>query len=141
MVEETAKDRPYAATGMKTGADEARAWLAFAEAKNEEAIGLLRPLANKQDVLGKGEVEIPARELLADMLLEMDRPQEALMEYERSLKTDPNRFNGLYGAGRAAELAHEPEKARTFYAQLIKNCGDSTERPELAKARTELAEK
>jgi len=142
MLEETAKgDRPYAANGMKTGADEARAWLAFVQGKNEEAIALLRPVADRQDVVGKGEVDLPARELLADMLLEMNRPQEALMEYERSLKTDPNRFNGLYGAARAAELAHEPEKARTFYAQLIKNCGDSTERPELAKARTELAEK
>ena len=142
MVEETRKgDHAYFANGLKTGADEARAWLAFAQGKNDEAVALLRPVADKQDVLGKGEVELPARELLADMLLEMNRPQEALVEYEKSLKTDPNRFNGLYGAARAAELVHQPEKARTFYAQLIKNCGASTERPELAKARTELAEK
>jgi tetratricopeptide (TPR) repeat protein len=140
MVEETRKgEHSYFADGMKTGSDEARAWQAFAEGKNNDAIALIRPVADKQDVLGKGEVELPAREMLADMLLEMNRPQEALVEYEKGLKTDPNRFNGLYGAARAAELAKQPEKARTYYTQLIKNCGTSTERPELSKARTELA--
>jgi len=140
MVEETKKgEHSYFADGMKTGSDEARAWRAFAEGKNNDALALIRPVADKQDVLGKGEVELPAREMLADMLLEMNRPQEALVEYEKGLKTDPNRFNGLYGAARAAELAKQPEKARTYYTQLIKNCGTSTERPELSKARTELA--
>ncbi len=140
MVEETKKgEHSYFADGMKTGSDEARAWLAFAQGKNDEALALMRPVADKQDVLGKGEVELPAREMLADMLLEMNRPQEALVEYEKGLKTDPNRFNGLFGAGRAAELAKQPEKARTYYTQLIKNCGASTERPELTKVRTELA--
>ncbi len=142
MVEETRKgEHSYFAEGMKTGRDEAAAWRAFAEGKNDEALSTLRPVADKQDALGKGEVELPAREMLADMLLEMNRPQEALVEFEKSLKTDPNRFNGLYGAAQAAEMAHQPDKARTYYAQLIKNCGTSTERPELAKARTELAEK
>lgn len=142
MIEETRKgEHSHLASGMKTGSDEARAWLAFAQGKNEEALRVLRPVADKQDVLGKGEVELPAREMLADMLLEMNRPQEALAEYEKSLKTDPNRFNGLYGAAQAAEMAKQPEKARTYYAQLLKNCGDAAERPELAKARTELAEK
>jgi tetratricopeptide (TPR) repeat protein len=142
MVEETRKgEHSHFASSMKTNGEEARAWFAFAQGKNEEALSLLRTVADKQDVLGKGEVELPAREMLADMLLEMNRPQEALAEYEKSLKTDPNRFNGLYGAGRAAELAKQPEKARTYYAQLLKNCGGTAERPELAKVRTELAEK
>jgi tetratricopeptide (TPR) repeat protein len=125
----------------KTSADEARAWLAFAQGKNDEALNLLRPLADKEDQLGKGEVALPAREMLADMLLEMNRPQEALVEFEKALKTDPNRFNGLYGAAQAAEMAKQPEKARTYYSQLIKNCGPSAERPELSHARTEVAEK
>ncbi len=61
------------------------------------------------------------------MLLELHQPQEALAQYRLSLKTDPNRFNGLYGAGRAAELAQQPEAARSYYQQLLANCGNSSE--------------
>ena len=65
-----------------------------------------------------GEV-IPARELLADMLLEMNKPAEALIAYEENLKTHANRFNGLYGAALAAEKSNNIEKARMYYGQLI----------------------
>ena len=127
----------YAVKGMETNRDEARAWWAFAEGKNEEALGLLRPIAERQGQVGKGEVELPAREMLADMLLEMNRPQDALREYEKSLKTDPNRFNGLYGAARAAELTHNDAKASAYSAQLLKNCENAldSDRPELAHAK------
>ncbi len=130
----------YAAKGMNTNRDEARAWLAFAQGKDDEALGLLRPIAERQDQVGKGEVELPAREMLADMLLEMNRPQEALSEYEKSLKSDPNRFNGLYGAAHAAELVHDGDKASMYSAQLLKNCAGAgnSDRPELAHAK-ELA--
>jgi len=123
---------------MQTKHDEAAAWLAFTEHRNDDALKLLRDVAEKQDVEGKGEVELPAREMLADMLLEMGRPEDASTEYEKSMKTDPNRFNGLAGAGRAAELARQPEKARAYYAQLLKNCdnGAHSDRAELARARS-----
>lgn len=91
---------------------------------------------NAERYEGQGEVDLPAREMLADMLLELNRPQEALAEYERSMKTDPNRFNALYSAGRAAELAQQWEKAKIYYATLLKNCeGSNSDRPELALAR------
>jgi len=134
MVEATKKsDKPYYVDGMKTDTDEAHAWLAYAEGKNEDALKLLREVADKQDKLGKREVALPAREMVGDMLLEMGRPQEALVEYEKSLHTDPNRFNGLYGAARAAELTQQPQKAAAYYAQLLKNCdnGLHSDRPEL----------
>lgn len=142
MIEATRRtEKAYIADLMDFHRDEARAWLAFAEKKNQEALSLLHFLADKQDAVGTGEGEIPAREMLADMLLEMKRPQEALTEYEKSLKTDRNRFNGLYGAARAAELAHKPEEAAAYYAQLLKNCdnGALSDRPELAWAKTQLA--
>lgn len=141
MLEATRKgDKPYVAERMSTDRDEAHAWLDFSQGKNDDALNLLRSVAQKQDELGKGEVEIPAREMLADMLLEMGRAQDALVEYEKSLHTDPNRFNGLYGAARAAELAHQPQKAAAYYAQLLKNCDNGThsDRQELAKAKEQL---
>ena len=63
-------DHAYRAKSMETSRDEGRAWLSFAEGKNEEALSLLRSIADKQDAFGKGEVELPAREMLADMLQE-----------------------------------------------------------------------
>src|SRR5579864_2774963 len=116
---------------MATKHDEAHAWLLLLQRKDVEATETLRKLADKQDVEGKGEVELPAREMLADMLLDMNRPADALVEYERSMKVDPNRFNGLYRAGRAAELIGEHDKSRRYYAQLMKNCASSqSQRPE-----------
>jgi tetratricopeptide (TPR) repeat protein len=144
MVEAT-KRGPHAfrAQYMDVKRDESAAWLAFTEDRNDEALRLLRAVAEKQDIEGKGEVELPAREMLADLLLEMGQSEDALTEYEKSLKTDPNRFNGLAGAAKAAEMAHKPEKTKTYYTQLLKNCdsGAHSDRPELVHARSVMAEK
>jgi len=135
-------DQAFRAEGMETNRDEATAWMEFAKGNNDEALALLRKVADKQDKLGKGETELPAREMLADMLLEMNRPQEALAEYQDSMKVDPNRFNGLAGAAHAAELAKRPQEATLYYAQLVKNCANSeSDRPELQKAKSLAAQK
>jgi len=100
---------------------------------------ILRATADKQDKVGKGEVEIPAREMLANMLLQMKRPQEALVEYEKSLHTDPNRLNGLYGAARAAELSNQPGKAAEYKTQLLKSrAGPDVDRPELTQVSQQM---
>ena len=127
---------------MDTDRDEIRAWIAFAEARNDDAANIMRAVADKQDIYGKGEVEIPAREMLADILLQSRHPQQALAEYERSMTIDPNRFNGLYGAARSAEMTNQPAKAAKYYAKLVENCEHAnSDRPELARARSELAGK
>ncbi len=128
----------YVLDGPNFSRGEVHAWLAFAEKKDDDALRQMRDVADLQDKVGKREVDIPAREMLAEMLLTLNRPTEALAEYESALKIDPNRFNGLAGAARAAELAHQPEKANTYYAQLLKNCNDgkNSDRPELARAKT-----
>jgi tetratricopeptide (TPR) repeat protein len=74
--------------------------------------------------------------MLGDILLLANRPGEALTEYEASMRVDPNRFGGLAGAARAAELAGKPDLARTYYTRLLENCPDSkSARPELLQAR------
>jgi hypothetical protein len=131
----------YLAVGLEDEHDEVKAWAAFAQGKADDAVLLMRAASDDQDRVGKGESEMPAREMLADMLLELHRGDEALKEYETSLKTDPNRFNGLYGAARAAEAAQQKEKASGYYAQLLKNCqGISSDRPELERAKTLVAQ-
>jgi len=131
----------YMLEGKNLQRDEVQAWLAFAEKQNDTAVKLMRQVADTQDKVGKNEVDIPAREMLADMLLELNQPELALVEYEQAMKIDPNRFNELAGAGRAAELAHQPKKANFYYAKLLKNCDDgkNSDRPELQRAKVELA--
>ena len=134
--------KPYFADMMKDESDVVHAWVEYASGHTGEALRLLRSVADTQDKIGKGETAPPVREMLADMLLEMQKPQEALAEYETSLRTDPNRFNGLYGAAQAAEMTHQKEKAANYYEQLLENCdGVRSDRPELAEAKTMLAAK
>lgn len=121
---------------MKAG----EAWILFKEGKNNEALTLMNLAADMEDKTEKhpvtpGEV-IPARELLGDMLLQLNKPEQALQAYEANLKKHPNRFNGLYGAGLAAEKSGHLEKADLYYRQLltIANPGSSN-RPELASAK------
>lgn len=131
-------DYAYVAEGMISHQQEAQAWLAFAEGNSTKAAQLLEAAADRQKEAGKGETEMPAREMLAGMLLESGQADQALAQYERSLKTDPNRFNGLYGAARAAELAQRPDVAMAYYKQLLANCNSESDRPELAKAKAYL---
>ena len=121
---------------------EAAAWVAHAEGKEDEAVANLRALADKTDKLGNEPEGIPAREQLADMLLEAKRPQQSLVEYQTDLKLNPNRFNGLYGAARAAEAAGKQSDATEYYALLLKICeGSNSTRPELNRARELVAQK
>ena len=130
----------YVADRMSIGRDEAHAWLAIAEGEDAEAIRLLTQAAAQQDKIGKGEVDLPAREMLADMLLQLHRPEDALAQYTISLKTNPNRFNALYGAARAAELVHQRDLANRYYERLLANCdrATSSKRAELAHAKAQL---
>ena len=120
------------------------AWVARAEGKNEEALSLMRAAAAREDASDKHPVTpgpiLPARELLGEMLLELNRPAEALKEFEASHQVEPNRFKGLYGAARAAELAGDAAKARSHYTTLLVVSQQAdTERPELRHARTFLS--
>lgn len=128
-------------TGAKIEFDEVQGWVAFAENKQDEALKHMRAAADLQDKVGQGEVDIPAREMLADMLLEDHKPREALAEYEVALKLSPNRFNGLYHAGVAAEEAGEKGKAQQFYATLLKTTdnGAHSTRPEFAHVKSFLS--
>jgi tetratricopeptide (TPR) repeat protein len=121
---------------------EAEAWLAFAEGKDDDAVEALRPIADKEDSLGDEPHGVPAREMIADMLLEAKRPQQALVEYQTDLKLNPNRFDALSGAARAAEAAGKQTEAAEYYAQLLKVCdGSNSTRPELGRARELVAQK
>jgi tetratricopeptide (TPR) repeat protein len=124
-------------TGARIRHEEMLAWAAFADANTAEAFKQMRAAADLQDRVGQGEVDIPAREMLADMLLEAGEPKQALVEYGQAMKQSPNRFNGLFGAGSAAEAAGETGEARRYYAALLESTRDgaASDRPEIAHAK------
>jgi tetratricopeptide (TPR) repeat protein len=119
------------------------AWVARAGGKNEEAVTLMRQAADREDGTEKHPVTpgalFPAREMLANLLLDLGQPAPALAEFERSQKNDPNRFRGLAGAARAAELAGDRDKARGFYTKLTALAASAdAERPEISQAKAFL---
>jgi tetratricopeptide (TPR) repeat protein len=79
--------------------------------------------------------------MLADMLLELKRPAEALAEYKTSLKNSPNRFDSLFEAARAAQALGDATGAQSFFAKLAEVCAPGADRPELTEAKTVLAQK
>jgi tetratricopeptide (TPR) repeat protein len=126
--------------GVSDDLTAAKAWLAFAEGKHAAAIQLLRPLADKERGGAEASEGIPAHEMLGDMLLTAKHFDEALVEFETTLQTNPGRFNSLYGSAQTAELAGRHDKANGYYGQLVRNCdGSKSERSELKHAREQVA--
>jgi len=119
----------------------ATAWITFAEGKQDEGVRLMRAAADAEDATDKAAISpgpiAPARELLGEMLMAASAAGEALVAFEATMKKEPNRFRGAYGAARAAEAAGDRAKAVTLYAQVlaIASAADGN-RPELAHART-----
>ncbi len=122
--------------------NEPQAWIAHTEGKDEDAIKMLRAIADTEKDGFSATGFIPAQELLGDLLLEARRPQEALIEYQADLKLNPDRFDSLYGAAQAAGQAGSQKEASDYYAQLLKSCeGGSSTRAELTRAKELLAQK
>jgi tetratricopeptide (TPR) repeat protein len=122
----------------------ATAWFLRAEDKNDEALGLMQSAADLEDSTDKHPVTpapiLPARELLGEMLLELGDAGQALREFEASHRMEPNRFMGLYGAAKAAQMSGDQEKARNYYTKLVSLCDHAdTDRPELKEAKAFLA--
>lgn len=134
--ESVGKKKSYAVDEDGMYLQEATAWILHGEGKDEEAIAALRKVADHEDAVGEEQTSMPAREMLADMLLEMKRPEQALVEYQGALRFNPKRFDGLYGAAQAAEATGQGSQANEYFALLVSSCeGSASERPELAKAR------
>jgi hypothetical protein len=132
---------PYWAEQVDIQRQIAIAWTTFAEGDTARGIELLRAAATAEDATDKAAISpgplAPARELLGYMLLEANRPADALAEFEATIKKEPNRFRGLYGGARAAEAAGQRARAVALYKQLLEVAGDSN-RPELQQARNFL---
>lgn len=99
------------------------AWMAFSKGDHARALDLMKEAADREDSVDKHPVTpghiLPARELLGDMLVELNMLTEAHQAYEISLKLSANRLRSLYGAGKTAELNGDAESAKLYYSKLV----------------------
>jgi hypothetical protein len=120
--------------------DAVASWIALAEGDSDAALELAKAAAEREDAVDKhpvtpGEV-LPARELFADMLLDIGRPDEARSQYEVVLKNSPNRLNALLGAAEASVTLGDEAKAVDYYRTAIQQTeSGNQQRPRLRKAR------
>jgi len=116
----------------------ASAWTHLRQGRRDVALELMRRAADKESASEKASVSpgpiLPARELLGDMLLELNEPALALKEYEAAQAREPNRFRGWYGAAVAAEKSGDGAKAITYYGKLAALAQHGDSRPELQEA-------
>jgi tetratricopeptide (TPR) repeat protein len=122
----------------------AEAWIEYKNGNTVKALDLMKDAADMEDAMAKHPVTpaevLPARELLGQMFLQMNKPQRALQAFETDLAARPNRFNALYDAGVASEKAGDKEKAGLYFRKLLeisdpKHC----KRIELQKAKSFLS--
>src|SRR5262249_13357779 len=140
----TQENSKYWADQIDIQIETGSAWISLAEGKRDQALQQMRSAADHEDKTDKHNVTpgviLPARELLGEMLLGTKQPATGLTEFEAVLRTAPNRFNALAGAGRAAKLSGAKEKARKYYAQLLAMCADADgDRAELGEGKSVLA--
>ena len=97
--------------------------LAHVRGDDKKAVALVRAAADLDATMDKHPATpssvLPARELLADLLLELNQPAAALVEYRAMLSTDPNRFRSLLGEARAAKQTGDSATAHDAYRKLV----------------------
>ena len=131
----------YWANQSEIQREEVVATLAFAEGHVADALAQMRNAVAFEDKTETASVTpgplTPAREMLANFLLELKRPDEALKEFEATLVKEPNRFWSLYGAAEAAKRGGNDRKADIYFRKLLSVAerSDQPGRPELAEAR------
>ena len=120
---------------------EVEAWTAFAGSRKDEALRQMKRAAELEDGTEKSAVTpgplAPARELLGEMLLEMNAPTQALDQFKATLTKEPGRFRSLYGAAKAAQLSGNREASLKYFRQLLQVCerADKPGRSELLETR------
>lgn len=143
--DETARqNNTYWANQVEVQRREVQAWIEEQGGKSAEAIATMHSAAELEESMDKNAVTpgavTPAREMLAELLFNHNRPQDSLTEYEAVLKIAPNRFNAVYGAASAASAAGN-ESVAAHYFQKLTEIAVGDERHELVMARKKVVVK
>jgi len=136
-------DKPYESGQVSIQIEAARAWIEFSKGNSKEAIDFMKLASTLESKTSKAAVTpgeiIPAEELLGDLYLALNKPKEALDSYKLNLEVRPFRFNGIYGAAKAAKKLGDFELAKYYYNQLIElTLNTNSSRPEINEAKNFL---
>ena len=138
----TTMKEPYWAEQAEIQSKIVTGWTARAEGRNDEAVKLLREAADREDATSKHIVTpapiAPARELLAELLMDLKQPKDALREFTKAMEREPGRLRTLYGAGLAAERSGDKAGAKAHYKQLVLMT-QGAERSDILQSRAFLA--
>lgn len=142
---DTAAERKiaYWAEQIDIQAEVVRGLASCAAGKADECVAILRAAADREDATEKHAVTpgpiLPAREVLAMVLLKEAKPTDALRGFEAVLTKEPNRYRAFAGAMQAAERAGDAKKAAVFAERVLEqtSAADSPQ-PEIAQARRVL---
>ena len=121
-----------------------KGWIEYSKGNADKAIEYMKLASNLESETSKAAVTpgeiIPADELLADLYLALNRPEDALKAYKLNLKGHPSRFNGIYGAAKAAQQLNDTKLTAYYFQKLIKLSENvNSSRPEIAEAKEFLA--
>ena len=99
--------------------------IAFAEGEPDKALSLTRKATEIEQSVEKHPVTpgalLPAYEALGDLLMDLNRPDDALLAYQKSNNLWPGRLNTLMGAALAAKISGDQNLHRRFVEALIKH--------------------
>lgn len=133
-------DKPYESGQVTIQIEAVRAWIEFSKGNSNKAVDFMKHASNLESKTSKAAVTpgeiIPADELLGDLYLALNKPKEALASYKLNLELRPFRFNGIYGAAKAAEKLEDIKLASYYYNQLIELTSEvNSSRPEINEAK------
>jgi hypothetical protein len=140
-------NEPYWARQVEIQELTVAAWAVFAAGQRQAALRQMESATELEEGTEKSAVTpgplAPARELLAEMLLQMNEPRRALRQFEATLASEPRRFRSLYGAAHAAQLSGLPDSSRRYFQELLQICAgaDKPARSELDEARRAVSQK
>jgi tetratricopeptide (TPR) repeat protein len=129
--------------GIRADIDVLTALDARVNGRDDDAVAALTEAATREEgipIVGPPGAP-PARELLAELLLELGRLPEAAAAFDAALLRTPNRSATLLGRARTAARAGDAPVAKRYYGRLLANWRSADrDLPELAEARAALAQ-
>jgi tetratricopeptide (TPR) repeat protein len=135
---------PFAKSIIGLQAKEAEAFAAEAVGDTDGAVAKLQEAAAIEDAIvdlsQPPYPAIPANELCGNLLLELNRPAEAVTYFQRTLTRTPGRPKAIFGLARAARALGDGEAAAHRYQEFFsiwKNADPGL--PELVQAKEFLA--
>lgn len=137
---------PFAKLIITLQAKEAQAFAAEAAGDADNAVMRLKEAVAIEDSIDDLSQPpypvIPATELAGNLLLDLNRPAEAVPYFRKTMQRTPNRPKAIFGLARAAQALGDNATARERYQEFLSIWKDADpDRPEVATAKEFLAKK